>query len=195
MNFVKAKEFILGKLERELNPTLKYHNIEHTQDVLQSVENLGKMERVNGKDFTLLKTAALFHDSGMLIQYDNHEEASTRIASKYLPDFGYSAEEIQVINKMIRTTRLPQNATTQLEKILCDADLDYLGRVDFFMIAHRLQYEWNKLNIKSTTLETWYELQIEFLENHEYFTASAKKIRQKKKEENIKEIKDLLIHN
>ena len=195
MNFVKAKKFLLGKLERELDPTLKYHNIEHTQDVLQSVENLGKMEHVNGKDFTLLKTAALFHDSGMLIQYDDHEEASTMIASKYLPEFGYTSEEIEVINKMIRTTRLPQNADTKLEKILCDADLDYLGRVDFFMIAHRLQYEWNKLNVKATTLETWYELQIEFLENHKYFTESAKKLRQKKKEQNMKEIKDLLIHN
>ena len=195
MNFVKAKEFLLSKLERELDPTLKYHNTEHTQDVLQSVENLGKMERVNGKDFILLKTAALFHDSGMLIQYDDHEEASTRLASRYLPDFGYTAQEIKVINKMIMSTSLPQNANTELEKILCDADLDYLGRVDFFMIAHRLQYEWNELNIKETNLKTWYKLQIEFLENHNYFTVSAKKLRQKKKEQNIKEIKDLLIDN
>ena len=93
---------------------------------------------------------------------------------------------------MIVTTKLPQSASTFLEKILCYADLDYLGREDFFMIAHQLKYEWNIMNIRHTTLREWYELQIIFLENHQFFTKSARKLREEKKAENLKQVKELV---
>lgn len=192
MDFVKAKEFIINKLTSELNPSLLYHSVSHTLDVTNSVKQLGQMEKVNEHDMLLLQTAALFHDSGMLIQYEDHEDASTILTKKHLPKFEYSEKEIELINKMILTTKLPQTAHSQLEKILCDADLDYLGRDDFFMIAQRLQYEWNQLNIHKTTLREWYELQLHFLIEHSYFTPSAKTLRDAKKKENINEVKELL---
>jgi hypothetical protein len=77
--------------------------------------------------------------------------------------------------------------------ILCDADLDYLGRDDFFMIAHRLQYEWNKLGVYPTTLRKWYELQLQFLDNHVYFTDAAKQTRNEYKAENVAQVKELLL--
>ncbi|MCX6235735.1 MAG: HD domain-containing protein [Bacteroidetes bacterium] len=193
MDYEKAKDFIINKLSNGLSPDLRYHNVDHTLDVLQSVEKLCEMENVNGHDLILLNTAALFHDSGMLVQYEEHEEASTRLTRKLLPEMGYTAEDIKIINKMILTTRLPQSAQTHLEKILCDADLDYLGRDDFFMIAHQLKYEWNKLNINKVSLKRWYELQSDFLETHTYYTDSAVILRQKKKNQNLSEVKELLI--
>jgi hypothetical protein len=93
---------------------------------------------------------------------------------------------------MIITTKLPQSANTYLDKILCDSDLDYLGREDFFMIAHQLQYEWNILNIRRTTLREWYELQIMFLGNHKFFTASAQRLRNVKKADNLNQVKELV---
>lgn len=192
MNFEKVQEFILKKLSDELNPLLLYHSVSHTVDVIQSAEMIARLEGVDGDDLLLLKTAALFHDSGMLVQYTDHEVASTMITREVLPKYGYSDEEIKIINRMILTTRLPQTAETKLEKIICDADLDYLGRDDFFMIAHRLQYEWNQLNVNKTTLKKWYELQLNFLLDHEYFTESAKRLRNKKKKQNIEEVKELL---
>jgi len=193
MDFDGAKEFILEKLARELKPELKYHSLDHTLDVLESATRIGTLENVNGHDMELLKTAALFHDSGMLIQYTGHEEASTTLTEKYLPDFGYTDDEIAAINSMIMTTKLPQSARSQLEMILCDADLDYLGRDDFFMIAHRLQYEWNKLGVYPTTLRKWYELQLQFLGNHEYFTDAAKSTRNEFKAKNVAQVKELLL--
>jgi predicted metal-dependent HD superfamily phosphohydrolase len=193
MDYEKAKDFIIKRLKNGLSSDLRYHNIEHTFDVLQSVEKLCQMENVNGPDLLLIKTAALFHDSGMLVRYENHEEASTELTRKYLPEFGYTAHDIEIINQMIITTKLPQKAKTHLEKVLCDADLDYLGRDDFFMIAHKLKYEWNKLNINKISLKEWYELQRDFLETHTYFTKSAIKLHQKKKSQNLIEVKELLV--
>lgn len=192
MNYHKARDFIIEKMTNELKPELTYHNVEHTMDVLQAAENFARQENVSGRELTILRTAAVFHDSGMLNTYIGHEEASIEIINKHLPDFGYEADDIATISKMILTTKLPQSASTFLEKIICDADLDYLGREDFFMIAHKLRYEWNVLNIRKTSLREWYELQIMFLENHIFFTNSAKELRDEKKSDNLKQVQELV---
>ncbi|MBP6978114.1 MAG: HD domain-containing protein [Bacteroidales bacterium] len=192
IDFDGARQFIINKLKNELRPELQYHNFEHTLDVLESVERLAQLEKENGHGLLLLKTAALFHDSGMLIQYGDHEEASGIITRQYLPDFGYTEQDIEIINKMILSTKLPQSAHTRLEKILCDADLDYLGRDDFYMIAHRLRYEWSQLNIFPTSLYEWYRLQLNFLIHHDYYTPSATHLRQEKKNIHLAEIRELI---
>lgn len=93
---------------------------------------------------------------------------------------------------MILRTEMPQKASHMDEKILCDADLDYLGREDFFWIAQGLRLEWNTMNIKQTTLKEWFEFQVEFMESHIYFTETAKKYRDEGKERNLVQIKELL---
>jgi hypothetical protein len=110
-----------------------------------------------------------------------------------LPSFGYTEAEIDLVCSLINATRLPQIANTKLEKILCDADLDYLGRDDFSMIAHKLRYEWEELGYLHSTLKEWYLLQVEFLEGHQYFTDSAKILRHNGKIKNLLEIKDLCL--
>ena len=192
MNYPEARDFIIKKLSNELGPDLTYHSIEHTLDVLNAASNLAELEKIENHDRLILQTAALFHDAGMLKTYTGHEDASVEIVRKYLPEFGYDAKDIDLISKMIITTKLPQSAENYLEKILCDSDLDYLGREDFFMIAHHLQYEWKTLNIRHTNLREWYELQIMFLENHSFFTTSAQKLRNEKKADNLSQIKELV---
>lgn len=192
MDFAGAKSYILEKMERELNPDLVYHCLDHTLDVFNAALNIAEMEGVSGNDLILLKTAAVYHDSGMLLRYVGHEEASSEIINEILPRFEYDKEDIDIISNMIISTKLPQGANTFLSKILCDADLDYLGRDDFFMTSHRLRHEWNVLGVNKLTLKEWYQLQIHFLESHEYFTKCAIKLRQKKKMENLRQIKDLL---
>jgi exopolyphosphatase/pppGpp-phosphohydrolase len=192
MNFEGAKDFILNKLSRELDPRLAYHSVGHTLDVHESTIRIAKLENISDNDIFLLRTAALYHDSGMLITYRGHEEASINIIEDILPGYGYSHEEISRIKNMIRTTKIPQSADERLSMILCDADLDYLGRPDYFMISHQLKYEWDVLNINPTTLVKWYELQVSFLGDHRYFTKSARETRQEKKLINLQQIHDLL---
>ena len=194
MNFEGAKTFILGKLKKDLKPTLYYHDISHTLDVYDSVKRIATLEKINSSDIFLLKTAALFHDCGMLKSYIDHEEASCKIANEYLPGFGYDKSAIKQINKMIMATKLPQNASDRLEQIICDADLDYLGRDDFFMISHRLKLEWNLQNFNPTTLKEWYKLQVNFLGNHKFFTKAAIETREKQKQQNLREVKEICMH-
>ena len=85
MNYEGVKKFILNKLERELDPRLTYHSIAHTLDVLESAVRLADLEKLPPKDILLLKTACIFHDSGMLVTYRGHEEASIQICRETLP--------------------------------------------------------------------------------------------------------------
>lgn len=192
MDYEGVKKLMLDKLSRELSNNLYYHDLSHTLDVLKSAEQLMESEKTDAHEQILIKTACVFHDSGMLKTYNNHEEVSCELADLLLPQYGYKQEDINVIKKMIMTTKLPQSATLKMEKIICDADLDYLGRKDFFMISHRLKYEWDIHNIRLTTLKEWYQLQVSFLSNHSYFTSSAIQTREAGKQDNLHQIIEML---
>ena len=139
--FTSIKQPILSRLENELDPRLGYHNLSHTLDVVEQAEVIAKQEKVNDKhDLLLLKTAAVFHDSGFLTVYKNHEEKSCEIASESLINV-FSEEDINKIRGMIMATKIPQTPHTLLEQIICDADLDYLGRNDFEPISRNLYKE------------------------------------------------------
>lgn len=191
MDYVAAKEFVLKKLKDELKPGLYYHCYPHTIDVYESTQKLAKLENITGRELILLETAALFHDTGFLVKYEDHEEQSAAVARKYLPQFGYSSEDIEIICQMILSTKLPQSPQNLLEKIICDADLDYMGRDDFFMIANKLLCEWNVNGIPAT-LKKWYHIQVDFLSNNNYFTKSARIMRKEKKKKNLSQILELL---
>ena len=49
------------------------------------------------------------------------------MAKEELPKFGLSEKDIELICGMIMATKIPQNPKTKLEKIIADADLEYLG--------------------------------------------------------------------
>lgn len=192
MDFTRARDFILDKLRTGLRPELHYHSIDHILDVYNSAMRLARLENLESRESDLLKTAAILHDAGMMNTYKNHEEASIELARLWLPDFDYTQEDIEKIAEMIKATKMPQGATSLASQILCDADLDYLGRDDFFMISHKLRLEWIRLNMTNRNLKEWYQLQLEFLLSHTYFSEAARESRQKGKEENIWQIQNLL---
>ena len=189
--FADLQEIILDKLEDELPKHLFYHNTKHTIDVLSQVELIGIIEGISDYDLLLLKTAALFHDIGQIKQSAGHEEIGCEYLSEYLPQYYYSKNEITEISKLIMATQLPPNPSTLLEKIMCDADLDYLGRSDFIPVSDTLFKELSAQNI-ITDINEWNKLQVKFLETHHYFTDSANKLREVNKQEQVKRLKSLI---
>ena len=62
-----VKAYVLGRLENELSPKLTYHGLHHTRDdVLPAAIRLAKLVNLSHADTLLLKTAALFHDTGFM---------------------------------------------------------------------------------------------------------------------------------
>ena len=191
MEFAPAKDFIINKIKTELPDNLYYHGLHHTLDVYEVVQQLAEMENINEEDMLLLKTAALYHDSGFTLQYKDHEEAGCTIARSALPDFGYDHEQIKSICALIMATRVPQYPQNHLEQILCDADLDYLGRDDFYPISHSLYMELKARDIIGSE-EAWNRIQVKFFESHNYFTATSNRLRAASKMERLNEIKAIV---
>ena len=192
MEIEKAEKFILDLLDTQLSATLYYHGPHHTLDVLSAALILANEEGIeDNNDLKLLKTAALFHDSGFLKTYKDHEEEGCRIANVQLSLFGYSELEIKKICGMIMATKIPQTPKTRLEEILCDADLDYLGRDDFEPIAASL-FEELKARQLIENEKTWNVVQVKFLESHRYHTKSATDKREAQKQKRLSELRKLI---
>ncbi len=191
IQFTDLQEIILDKLERELPKTLYYHNVKHTVDVVTEVELIGWAEGCTDEEILLLKTAALFHDAGHVISYKDHEERSCEIAREYLPKYGYSQEQIDRICEIIMATKLPPRPRNLLEAIICDSDLDYLGRIDFIPVSNTLYRELSERNMIGT-LNEWNKLQLKFLSGHQYFTQTAQNLREVNKQTQIERIKALI---
>ncbi len=189
--FTDLQEIILDRLENELPAYLYYHNVKHTIDVVNQVELIGYGEGVDDEAILLLKTAALFHDAGHIIGYDNHEFYGTQLAKEYLPKFQYNQDQIDRICDLIMATQIPPNPRNLLEKIMCDADLDYLGRSDFIPVSNTL-YEELKEQDKIGDLNQWNRMQLKFISHHQYFTQTAINLREVNKQKQIERIRSLI---
>ena len=188
--FEQARRYAIHRLEHELSPALLYHGIAHTRDeVVPAVERLAGLEGIQGESLSLLLTAAWFHDIGYVEQATHHELIGARIAVQVLPSFGYTDGEVEVVRWAILATALPQSPTSLLEEILADADLDVLGREDFMQRNQDLRAELALLGKEFTDTE-WYTRQIQFVEQHQYFTASARSSRDMQKSLNIAVLKN-----
>ena len=192
--YERTKEFILHKLQSELSQDLYYHGVHHVLDVLKAAGELGRKENLSEADQELLNIAVLFHDSGFTVSTKNHEELGCEIVMQNLPGFGYNPNEIESICGMIRATKVPPQPKNLLEKIICDADLDYLGRDDYFKISSTLYKELISYG-KLTNEKDWYQLQEKFLSNHSYFTETADMLRKAKKEEHLNQIRRAMRSN
>jgi adenylate cyclase len=181
------EDFLLEKLEKGLPKNLYYHNLKHTVDVYTQVELIGRSEEVSKEELLVLRTAALFHDAGHLIDYDTHEEMAVKLVREILPEYLYTERQIEVISELIMCTKLPPNPKNLLEEIMCDADLDYLGRPDFIPVSNNLYKELHEHG-KVGTLRDWNELQIRFIDKHSYFTKTARRLRNVNKQSQLDKI-------
>lgn len=188
INYMKAERHIMKVLEDELSNNLHYHSIRHTKDVTEAAERIALMEGITDEDLFLLKSAASYHDAGFVEKYDANEEIGMKMARETLPKYGYTKSQIDIIDGLIKATEIPQSPKTHLEQIMCDADLDYLGRDDFHVIADLLRRELREHG-KINSDKLWDEIQVKFLTQHTYFTKSAIASRQKKKLKHLDEIK------
>lgn len=191
MNYHGAKAFILDKLQYELSDQLTYHGIHHTLDVLYTTDELCYLEKISPYHTLLLKTAALFHDSGFTIGNLDHEALGCTLAKKHLPHYGYTVSQIEMICGMIMATKIPQTPRNFLEKILCDADLDYLGRDDFYDIGATLFQELKSYEVLQNEKD-WNRIQVNFLEKHEFLTPTNVKRRAGRKQRYLNELKELV---
>ena len=186
---LEVQEKILEILKEKLPSNLYYHNYDHTIDVLEAAERIAKAENSSDEEILLIKTAAVFHDVGYIFSRENHEQKSCMMASEMLAERGVDKAIIEKICELILATKFPHKPKNKLGEIICDADLDYLGRDDYFPISRNLFKEFIDSGMIKNEVD-WKKMQVKFLETHHYFTKTAIESRKSKKEEHLRSIKE-----
>jgi predicted metal-dependent HD superfamily phosphohydrolase len=179
---------VFQRLTAELPVHYTYHSVDHTRDVESCAQRIGKACGLDSSDLALLKVAALFHDTGFLIQRSQHEETSCTIFRQYAAAFTLNEEDMKKVEGCILATKIPQTPQSLLEMVICDADLDYLGRPDFEPIAEQLFRELNACG-EITDRNQWNVIQVNFLSKHKYFTEYSQNLRREALEAHIELVK------
>lgn len=179
---------VIDRMRLELDRRYTYHTVEHTLDVIKCCEEISFAEGLNESERLILQISALFHDTGFLLSRTNHEERSVDIFTKAQAEFQLEPSHIHEIENCIRATRVPQEPQSRLEQIICDADLDYLGRKDFWTISDSLFVEMTNCKEISGSA-AWKELQIKFMSAHRFHTKFSKNRRDDQLKINLDEVK------
>jgi len=184
---------ILNRLKSLLPDEVIYHDITHTLNVEKAALRYAKLEGISDEDTHLLQTAVLFHDAGFIVSNQDNEKFGVQLARNTLPKYGYNEKQIQIISSIVESTKYnAEEPQTILEKIMKDADHDYLGRGDYFKVAQKLRDELENYGQKMNEIE-WLEFQIEYLEKkHKFYTQTAKNIREQSKQNRINDLKTQL---
>lgn len=183
----RMMEFVVKLLDDKLPANYYYHNHMHTLYVLEKALEIGVQESCTVHEIHLLSAAALWHDTGYIKTYNGHEEEGSELAGLYLPGYGYSWEETQMVQGMIMATKIPQSPKNKLEEIIADADLEYLGTREAGEKAELLFRELQSLN-PSLTKEQWDQTQISFIREHRYFTQYCRKNKEPHKQAYLDEL-------
>ena len=185
-------QYIREVFRDELPDGIKFHDANHTlhptTGVVASANRIAISENISERDRELLITAAYFHDTGYIREYEKNEPIAARMAGRILKLIGYKPNEIVKVQQMILSTDLEREPKTHVEKILCDADLDHFGREDFFELDGKLREGRRIRGLDVSDDAKWYKGTLAVITNHQYYTESQKKLRDKEKQKNIKRL-------
>jgi len=185
------RKTLLEILHHKLSKDLHYHGVHHTLDALKTCDLYLKKIKITKHEAQLLRLGILFHDIGFTVSNDDHEIRGAEMAQELLAKYDFKTEDINIIVGLILSTKVPQTPNTLLEKMICDIDLDYLGRTDFYKISNYL-FEELQYTIGLKDKNEWNKIQVKFLEAHQYHTDFAMQKRQPEKEKRIKELKEII---
>jgi len=186
--YAKIENFLIHNLP----PEYTYHSIHHVRDVVEQCERIAKKEKVEKSIIADIKLAAWLHDIGYIWEPNRHEARGSEYARSILTELNFPKSKIDLITGMIMATKIPQSPKNKYEEIICDADLDYLGREDYIENSNGLLQE-IKLNREITEID-WLNIQDKFLKAHCYFTNESINRRESKKQGRIKIIQEQIIN-
>lgn len=185
----KVETYAVEVLSSETNEAFLYHNLGHTQRVVNSTRKLIEEEDVSKEEGEKLLVAAWFHDLGYTKSTGDHEIHSCAMAKKFLEKNGYELTFINSICDLIIATSKNYEPKNQLEKIIRDADSSHFAKKSFMATTELLREELSGLGIANYSIEAWREENIKLLRvKHRFYTDYAKEKWQKKKDKNIKKL-------
>ncbi len=170
----EAEKHVIHLLNEKLNGNFVYHNLAHTQLVVEKVKELSDLSNLNDSEKEKLIIASWFHDTGFIKSIEKHESISAAIAEDFLKKHNASEDTVKAVMELILATAMVYEPKNILEKIIRDADCSHIGSKNFSDISELLRKEWELACAKTMTENEWLEENINFLtKNHRFYSDVA----------------------
>ncbi len=183
---IEVEENVFSFLNAKLKGSYVYHNISHTQRVVEKTKELIEGLKIEGDAAVDLIIASWFHDTGYTEGPENHEDRSVQIATIFLKEKSFPEPRIQHISALIMATKMGSEPKTDFEKIIKDADLAHIGSKSFDEESELLRKEWDLTKGKKLTASEWVDVNIEFFtKKHKFYSDFAIKNWSKRKNKNL----------
>ncbi|WP_460217758.1 Pycsar system effector family protein [Psychroserpens sp. MEBiC05023] len=185
----EVEKHVIKLLNDNLETTFTYHNLPHTQRVVEKTKELIEAAQLDETQTNHLVIAAWFHDTGYIKDPKNHEEESAQIASAFLKNQNVSQNDINSISQLILATKMGYEPNNELEKIIRDADSSHLASKNYKDICELLRKEWELTCDRSLSESEWLNENIQFLTHqHRFYTDYASANWEKQKGKNLSQL-------
>ncbi len=185
----RIEEYARGLFDQMHSPTLVFHNLEHTENVVRYTKEIAGHYNFSEKEMLILYAAAWFHDTGYLFtEPGKHEEMSCDIMKKFMKDLVTDEDVIKEIEGCIMSTKAPRHPKNLLQEIICDADTYHLGTKDF-KETNKKAFQEAKLRDSNITKEEFRKGTIAMLEEHVFYTNYCKELLNDRKKKNLEKLK------
>lgn len=188
----QTEQYVTGLYENAAKSNLVYHTVDHTQKVVDHVNEIASHYDLSEKDILILNIAAWFHDTGHLYEEPAmHEQKSVELMRDWISQKDIYAALADDIAATILATKIDRPPANLLQEIIKDADTYHFGSKDFRK-ADKLMKKEMKLRNQNTILIDWENNTLALLENHRFYTDYSKTHLDQKKEKNIAKLKEKL---
>ena len=188
--YKKTEEYVTNLFDDNKNPTLFFHNLDHTRAVVERTKEIAGHYYISENDMLAVYVAAWFHDTGYLFtDAEHHEEKSVEIMREFMKMHSPDEQLVNKIEDYILATRPPRKHDSLLLQIICDADTYHLGTREFRDTNKKV---WEEYSGNGTILseKEWDMKTIELLNVHQFYTKYCKDLLEKRKQKNMKKIKE-----
>ncbi|HEX6426595.1 MAG TPA: HD domain-containing protein, partial [Niastella sp.] len=179
---IDTESYVKGLFKQHNQTNLIFHDLEHTQKVVERVHEIASHYEISDKDLLELSIAAWFHDTGHLMTDPaGHEEKSVALMEAFMKNKADDEELINKIAALIRVTKFPPSPQSIQEMIICDADTYHFGLSAFKQTNKAMKKELILRNMNTMVMD-WEKNSLELLEEHQFFTSYCIDLLQKGKE-------------
>ena len=180
-----VESYAVNFITRNVSKDYTFHDLQHTISVVKAANRIGKEMNLTEEELEVLQIAAWFHDLGYDQGKEGHEERGCEYVANFLAPIGYPADKLEKIQNIIRSTQLNKTPNSDLEKIICDADLSHLGKRDYWDRCSRIRDELAATRNKVMSDEEWVDFELDFMLSQGFHTSAAEKLYGDRKSKHI----------
>ncbi len=181
------EEHVFEKLQTELPDNYYFNSFENIRQMYAHASLLSKAENLDIEDDIIIKTSVLLLFSGLTMSYRNYENKSAEYARQILPEYKYTDNQITTIHNLILFAKLQHEPENHFEKIMFDLKTEHFGRSDYIKL-YKLQFLEYTENIRNISVQEWKKQQISLLGKHDFYTLSARRLREISSDQQVKNI-------